>query len=185
MKTAKPSLAARALITMVEDLPVFRDGDRLAANLNLAGFKTIGTGVFAAVVEGRPGQVIKVFNRNDIGFQFLMNYSVEYPSIHLPKILSTTTSGKYGIVELERLEHKELTATRVSAYIDKVKCSDPPKGMVDTWGEEFRELILSLDYNVQKYNKANPIALTWDNHEGNILFNGKVPVLADVIFGEN
>lgn len=184
MKTTKPSLAARALSTLVEDMPTFRDGDRLAAHLNLAGFKTLGTGVFAAVVEGKPGEVIKVFNRSDIGFQFLMDYSAENASIHLPKVISTTTSGRYGIVELEKLERKDLAASRVSEYIDRLKCSNPPNGLVDHWGEELREVILSLDYVVQKFNRSNPKALTWDNHEGNILFKDKVPVLADVIFGD-
>lgn len=185
MKKTKPSLAARALGTLVEDMPTFRDGDRLAANLNLAGFKTLGTGVFAAVVEGRPGEVIKVFNRSDIGFQFLMDYSAENSSIHLPKVISSTVSGRYSIVELERLDRKDIAASKVSEYIDRIKCSNPPKNLIDHWGEEFRELILSLDYVIHKYNRNNPKALTWDNHEGNILFKGKIPVLADVVFGED
>lgn len=181
MKKNKPSLAARAVATMIGDWAIFRDGDYLSTNLNLAGFEAVAHGSFGAVIKGLPGQVIKVFSLNDVGYQFLIDYIVQNPSVHLPIIFSYAKSGNYGIVEMEELEHRNKTAVSISNYIDLVKSKNEAK---DNWGYSFRLAIIDLDHAIKGYNINNYTKLSWDHHEGNIMFRDKVPILSDVVFGE-
>lgn len=182
MKKNKPSLAARAVATMIGDWSVFRNGDYLSTNLNLAGFESVSHGNFAAVIKGMPGQVIKVFSLNDLGYQFLVDYALVNPNAHMPIIFSYSKSGNYGIVEMEELVHKTRTAVSISNYIDQVKSKNVSK---DAWGQSLRLTIIDLDHAIKDYNIDNHVKLSWDHHEGNIMFRDKIPVLCDVVYGEN
>lgn len=182
MKLSNPSLAARAVAQLIDCWPTYSHGEFVSGNLSLAGFNVLDHGNFASVIEGKPGQVIKVFSLTDIGYQFLLNYAVECKGDHLPKILSFSKSGRYGIVEMERLEHQVKSAVAIASYLDRVRTS---KRMPNAnWGITFQDSILDLNAAVKLYNKTSNVKLTWDCHENNIMFRGTTPVLCDVIFGE-
>lgn len=150
--------------------------------LALAGFNVINHGNFSSVVEGKPGEVIKLFNLQDIGYQHLLEYSDRTKCDNMFQVFSFTKSGNYGIVEMECLQHKDHEAVKISEYIDR--CRNDPITTKHKWGEPFRDIILDLDQSIRQYNVKNGSSLTWDNHEHNILFRGKVPVLVDVVYGE-
>lgn len=183
MKLLKPpSLASRAISTLVKDWGVFRDGDFLSANLSLAGFDTISYGNFSSVIDGRPGQVIKIFNLNDIGYQMLIDLATTNSTTHLPEIVSYITSGHYGIVEMEKLNHNTKEAVAISNYIDRLTSGSRVK---HRWGDGFKEVIEMINSKITDHNlssKENDI--TWDVHEQNIMFKDNIPVLSDVLFGE-
>ncbi len=178
-----PSLAARALAKLVDGWSIYAHGEHLSGNLSLAGFDVINHGNFASVVQGLPNQVIKVFSLNDVGYQILLDEFIKNKSDHYPKIFSFTTSGNYGIVELEQLTHSTKTAVAISGYSDRVKSGSTVKS--HRWGDDFKNSILGLDRIIKDNNKAKKaVNLHWDGHEDNIMFRGTIPVLCDVIFGE-
>lgn len=179
MKKDKPSLAARALIKLVEHWPTYSHGSAMSGNLSLAGFNVLNQGNFSSVVEGIPGQVIKVFSLKDLGYQYLIDYAKTSNSDNLSVPFSFTTSGRYGVVELERLSHRTKEAVSISEYIDR--CKHNPKSIKHRWGDNFRDLILNLNQSIQMKSPS----FTWDHHEDNIMFRGSTPVLADVIYGES
>lgn len=182
MKLSKPSLAARAIAQLVDGWPTFAHGESLSGNLSLAGFTVLNHGNFASVVEGKPGQVIKVFSLKDLGYQLFVDYILEHASVHHPVIHSFAKSGRYGIIELERLEHKVMPAIAVSNYLDRVR-SQPLK-IKPTWGLEFQEAVLNLNTAVKKHNTASKMSVTWDCHEDNVMFRDQVPILSDVLYCE-
>lgn len=182
MLTHKPSLAARAITQLVETWPIYSHGEYISGNLSIAGFNIVDNGCFASVVEGKPGQVIKVFSLQDIGYQHLLSYALKASSEHLPKLFSYTKSGQYGIVELERLAHKAKEAVALSNYIDR--CHNDPEKVKHRWGSDLKDLILQINYSIDLHNCNNDNQLSWDCHENNILFREKVPVLVDIVFGE-
>lgn len=182
MTTQTPSLAARALAQLVSGWPTYAHGEHLTGNFNLAGFNVISHGNFSSVVEGLPGQVIKVFSLKDIGYQHLLEYAMSSKSEFLASTYSFTKSGNYGIVELERLSHKTKEAVSISEYIDK--CKHNPKPIKHKWGDGFKELILKINSSIESHNVFNNPRLTWDCHEDNIMFRGSIPVLVDVLYGE-
>lgn len=178
-----PSLAARALAKLVDGWSIYSHGEHLSGNLSLAGFDIINHGNFASVVQGLPNQVIKVFSLNDIGYQILLDEFIKNDSDHYPSVYSFTTSGNYGIVELEQLTHSTKTAVAISNYSDRVKSGSSVKS--HKWGEGLKDSILNLDKVIRTNNqKKKGVALNWDGHEDNIMFRGTIPVLCDVIFGE-
>lgn len=182
MALRKPSLAVRAIAQLVDRWPSYAHGESLSGNLSLAGFNVLNEGNFASVVEGKPGQVIKLFNLKDLGYQYLIQYATTIESENLAAVHSFTKSGQYGIVELERLEHQTKMAVRISEYIDRCKFNH--KAVTHKWGDAFRDSILNLDQAVKAHNIKTKKKLTWDCHEDNIMFRGPTPVLVDVIFGE-
>lgn len=182
MTMRTPSLAARALATLVEDWPTYTHGECMSKILSIAGFKVINHGNFSSVIEGKPGEVIKLFSLQDTGYQHLLDYSIQSKCEHMFRVFSITKSGKYGIVELEHLKHSDRKAISISNYIDR--CKHDPKSIRHPWGDNFRDIILDLNQSIKKHNIDHGSDLHWDNHEHNILFRGKTPVLADVIFGE-
>lgn len=183
MANQKPSLAVRALVRLVEGWPSYAHGESISGNLSLAGFDVINQGNFSSVIDGMPGQVIKVFNLADIGYQHLLSYSAAVASCNLAKTFSFTKSGKYGIVELEKLDHKVKEAVSISEYIDR--CKSNPKRIKHRWGDAFKDLILDINCSIEGHNQVNASKLAWDCHEDNIMFRGTTPVLVDVLYGEN
>lgn len=184
MVMRNPSLPARALAKLVDGWSIYSHGEHLSGSLCLAGFDIVNHGNFASVVHGMPNQVIKVFSLNDLGYQVLLEEFTTGKSDHYPIIYSFTTSGNYGIVEMERLSHDTKTAVAISNYADRVKSISKVKS--HRWGEDFKGSILTLDQVIKNYNsmKDHTIKLHWDGHEDNIMFRGTIPVLCDVIFGE-
>ena len=183
MKNAKPSLAARAISTLVREWASFRDGDYLATTLNLSGLNTVGYGSFSAIVEGNPNQVIKVFDQKDLGYKLMLETMITNDTPFLPMVYSYSTSGRYGIVEMERLTTNVKAAVRVSNIIDQIKSGSKVR---HTLGGEFVHLIKTIDGKLVQYNKDFPLGeeMTWDSHDGNIMFREKTPVLIDMLFCE-
>lgn len=183
MTMRNPSLAARALAKLVDGWSIYAHGEHLSGNLSLAGFDVVNHGNFASVVQGLPNQVIKVFSLNDVGYQILLEEFIQQTSDHYPKVYSFTTSGNYGIVELEQLTHNTKTAVAISNYSDRVKSGSKVKS--HRWGDSFKESVLGLDRIIRHHNqKKQAVSLRWDGHEDNIMFRGTIPVLCDVIYGE-
>jgi hypothetical protein len=182
MMKQKPSLAARALSTLVDRWPLYSHGSYISGNLSLAGFSVLNNGNFSSVIEGMPGQVIKVFGLNDLGYQHMIQYTSSATSDNLVKVYSFTKSGQYGIVELESLQHRTREAVSISEYIDK--CKHNPAKVKHRWGDHFRDLILDLNQSIQNFSTSQKIKMTWDCHEDNIMFRGKIPVLIDVVYAE-
>lgn len=178
-----PSLAARALSKLVDGWSIYSHGEQLSGNLSLAGFDIINHGNFASVVQGLPNQVIKVFSLNDVGYQILLDEFIKHESDHYPTVFSYTTSGKYGIVEMEQLTHSTKTAVAISNYSDRLKSGSTVKA--HKWGTGFKDSVLCLDHIIKINNQGKKaVTLHWDGHEDNIMFRGTIPVLCDVIFGE-
>lgn len=183
MVMRNPSLAARALAKLVDGWSIYGHGEHLSGHLSLAGFNVINHGNFASVVEGMPNQVIKIFGLNDVGYQHLLEEFTQHKTDHFPIVFSYTTSGNYGIVELENLVHNTKVAVAISNYADCLKSGSTVKS--HKWGLDFKDAILHLDNSIKGYNKTNKaVHMHWDGHEDNIMFRGTIPVLCDVIFGE-
>jgi hypothetical protein len=178
-----PSLAARALAQLVDGWSIYSHGEHLSGHLSLAGFEVVNHGNFASVVNGLPNQVIKIFGLNDIGYQQLLHEFIQNKSDHYPIVYSYTTSGNYGIVEMEKLTHSTKTAVAISNYTYRLIGGGSIKG--HKWGNGFKDAVLHLDSYSKDYNKTpQAVKLHWDGHEDNIMFRGTIPVLCDVFFGE-
>ena len=178
MKKDQPSLAARAIASVVKDWGSFRDGEYISANINLIGLNAIDQGSFCSIIEGLPGQIIKVFDSKDIGYQFMLEQIKHHNSIHLPVIYSISNSGRYIIVEMEKLIHNVKRAVTISNIIDGLKYYPKKKSSL---GFEFDSLIRKMDHQAINYHAP----VSWDNHEGNIMFRDKVPVLIDMFYYED
>jgi hypothetical protein len=183
MVMRNPSLAARALAQLVDGWSIYSHGEHLSGHLSLAGFEVVNHGNFASVVNGLPNQVIKIFGLNDIGYQQLLHEFIHNKSDHYPAVYSFTTSGNYGIVEMEKLTHNTKTAVAISNYADRLKSGCSLKS--HKWGITFKDAVLHLDMKSKEYNKTlKAVQLHWDGHEDNIMFRGTIPVLCDVFYGE-
>lgn len=177
----KPSLISRAIATLVRQWPSFRDGEYLANQIRSSGLNISSYGNFSALVEGSNNKIIKVFDLKDIGYRNMLDIIITHDSKFLPKVFSTSSSGRYGIVEMEKLISNTRSAVRIANYIDQMKSDIANKS---TLSDQFTDLILKLNQRKSEYNSHHSNKITWDVHEGNIMFRDKTPVLIDMFFCE-
>jgi len=167
----------------------------LISYLSSLGFKSIGDGLYASVLEHpKFDYVIKLFKSDKCYIEFVKYIISNQSNPHVPKIkgklvkLAKDTNifgirmEKLKAVDLLDLDHELLSylyKNNMLSYHERTFVQDTiPEGEIDQLVDQFRENQNDF-FNLLEQLLSKPTNCRWDLHPGNFMKRGSTLVLTD------
>lgn len=185
---AKVSEKIRTALTTSNIAVGWGVGKRIAAQFTKQGIEVLGSGQFGAVIRDN-GNVVKIFNAQEKGYGFYLNFLKGKSSVLHPRVKTVGTFGQFTCVQIEPLvDFSKIAgnevASELAGWID-YKCNSVRyrlRGCKYAWKSRFPEaaaqyvnktnLAGMLDKFVRaivKHEKETGVDLTLDIHAGNFM----------------
>lgn len=185
---AKVSEKIRTALTTSNIAAGWGVGKRIAASFTAQGIEVLGSGQFGAVIRDN-GNVVKIFNAQEKGYGFYLNFLKGKSSVLHPRVKTVGTFGQFTCVQIEPLvDFRKIAGNEVAndlaSWID-YKCKSVRcrlQGSKYPWRSRFPEaasqyvnktnLAGMLDKFVRaivEHEKATGVDLTLDIHAGNFM----------------
>lgn len=185
---AKVSEKIRTALTTSNIAVGWGVGKRIAAQFTKQGIEVLGSGQFGAVIRDN-GNVVKIFNAQEKGYGFYLNFLKGKSSVLHPRVKTVGTFGQFTCVQIEPLvDFSKIAGSDVANQLAEwisYKCYATQyriRGSKYPYKSRFPEaasqyvnqtnLAGMLDKFVRaivKYEQETDVGLTLDIHAGNFM----------------
>lgn len=147
-------------------------------------FSVLGYGCSAKVYQLTKDRVLKVYVKEDKGYENFLSFLSTTESVHLPKVYEKgefNAKNNYVIIEnLDKLSHsvcQDYTNSADMAYESNWtdECHVCVWECMDNITDSFKKTL----GNLRKYYEDCEDILTWDMHDNNVMMRGDTLVVTD------